>query len=225
MYSIYKTTNTITNKFYIGKQSSHRTYYLGSGKLLRKAIAKHGKDNFTKTILEDRLTAKQASEREQHWIAKTGALGNQGYNMNPGGVGGDNSKHIDYANRKIKYNTSGLRAHWDSLSQEQRTNLHRRQAMARSKAWYVSRVGSKKEIKIVNINEWCKKNNVQTETATCIATIGSRLYGKQTKGYRFRRAGDPKLPPYEDRRHIPTNNGCKGKSWRLVAGKRVWYSK
>ena len=222
MYSIYKTTNTITNKFYIGKQSSHRTYYLGSGKLLRKAIAKHGKDNFTKTILEDRLTAKQASEREQYWIAKTGALGNQGYNMNPGGVGGDNSKHIDYTNRKIKYNTSGLRQHYNSLSTEQRKDMHRRQAMARAKAWYVSRVGSKKENKIVNIHEWCKNNDIQTETATCIATIGSRLYGKQTKGYRFRRAGDPKLPPYEDRRHIPTDNGCKGKTWRLKDGKRVW---
>ena len=225
MYSIYKTVNKITNKFYVGKQYRNYDYYLGSGKLLKKAISKHGKHNFTKVILEDGLTRDQASIREQFWIKETGALTSQGYNMNPGGVGGDNSKHIDYANRKIKYNTSGLRAHWRSLTPEQRKQKHKEQGMARAKAWYVSRVGSKKEIKIVNLNEWCKQNNVQTETATTMATIGSRLYGKQTKGYRFRREGDPKLPPYENRRHIPTDNGCKGKSWRLVAGKRVWYSK
>ena len=145
MYSIYKTFNKITEKFYIGKQYKNYAHYLGSGKLLQKAIAKHGKQNFTKVILEDKLTSKQASEREQYWIDKTGALGNQGYNMNEGGTGGDNSKHIDYANRKIKYNTKGMKQYWDSLSQEQRTNLHRRQAMARSKGWYVSKVNSSKE--------------------------------------------------------------------------------
>jgi len=223
MYSIYKTVNKITGKFYVGKQHRNYDYYLGSGKLLKKAIAKHGKHNFTKVILEDGLTAKQASYREQHWIKETGALTSQGYNMNLGGVGGDNSQHINYKKRgNPSDNFAGRQRWWNSLTKQQQKAQHRRQGMARSKVWYVSKVGSKKENKIVNIHEWCKNNNIQTETATCIATIGSRLYGKQTKGYRFRRAGDPKLPPYEDRRHIPTDNGCKGKTWRLKDGKRVW---
>ena len=225
MYSIYKTVNKVTGKFYIGKQHKNLKYYLGSGNLLKKAIEKHGKENFTKTIIEDSLTAEQAAIREQYWIKETGALSNQGYNMNAGGIGGDNSRYIDYANRHIKYNTAGLQEYWQSLTQEQRKQKHKEQGMARSKGWYVSKVGTKKESKIVNLHEWCKQHSITTETASTIATICSRLYGKQTKGNRFRREGDPKLPAYENRRHIPTDNGCKGKTWRLVQGKRVWYSK
>lgn len=225
MYSIYKTVNKITGKFYVGKQSSNRTYYLGSGKLLQRAIVKHGKHNFTKVILEDGLTAKQASVREQYWIQHTGAMGNQGYNMNTGGAGGDNSRHIDYANRNIKYNTAGLRAHWQSLTQEQRKQKYKEQGMARSKGWYVSKVNGTKETYIQNIAEWCDKHGVDKSMPSGLNDPKSRLFQKQTKGWRIRRADMPKLSPYENRRHIATDNGCKGKTWRLVAGKRVWFSK
>lgn len=226
MYSIYKTVNKITGKFYVGKQHRNYDYYLGSGKLLKKAIAKHGKDNFTKVILEDGLTRNQASIREQYWIEETGALSNQGYNMNAGGIGGDNSRYIDYEKRGNKTdNFAGRQRWWSSLSKKEQKELFRRQGMTRSKVWYISKVNSKKEIKVTNLHEWCKKHNIRTELASTMATIGNRLYAKQTRGYRFRREGDPKLPPYENRRHIATDNGCKGKTWRLEAGRRVWYSK
>jgi len=224
MYSIYKTTNNITGKFYVGKQSSNRTYYLGSGKLLQIAIDKHGKNNFTKIILEDGLTAEQASVREQHWIKETDALGNQGYNMNSGGTGGDNSRHIDYDNRKIKYNTSGLRAHWQSLTPEQRKQKHKEQGMARSKGWYVSKLNGIKETYVQNIAEWCDKHGVDKSMPSGLNDPKSRLFQKQTKGWRIRRADMPALLPYENRRHIATDNGCKGKTWHLRNGKRVWVS-
>tara|TARA_B110000211_G_C13957775_1_gene499121 strand:- start:34 stop:711 length:678 start_codon:yes stop_codon:yes gene_type:complete len=222
MYSIYKTVNKITGKFYVGKQSSDRRYYLGSGKLLQKAIAKHGKHNFTKIILEDKLTAKQASIREQYWIARTGALTSQGYNMNAGGIGGDNSKHIDYANRKIKYNTSGLQAHWNFLTTEQRKQKHKEQGMARAKAWYVSRVGSKKETVIKNINQWCIERGIDSSIVFRLTDPIDKLFEKQCKGWRFRRPEQPKLASYVNRRGKNPSTFCKGKTWSLKDGKRVW---
>jgi|TARA_B100001971_G_C18059652_1_gene467235 group I intron endonuclease len=222
MYSIYKTVNNITSKFYVGKQHRNYDYYLGSGKLLKKAIAKHGKHNFTKVILEDGLTATKASIREQFWIKETGALTSQGYNMNEGGIGGDNSQHIDYANRKIKYNTSGLRAHWRSLTPEQRKQKHKEQGMARAKAWYVSRVGYKKETVVKNINQWCIERSIDSSIVFRLTDPNDKLFEKQCKGWRFRRPEQPKLTPYVNKRGQNQSTFCKGKTWRLKDGKRVW---
>ena len=52
-YLIYKTTNNINGKFYIGAHSTKNVNdrYLGSGSGLLEAIKKHGRKNFTKEIL------------------------------------------------------------------------------------------------------------------------------------------------------------------------------
>ena len=52
-YLVYKTTNLVNGKIYIGQ---HQTYdlndgYLGSGILLRRAIEKYGEENFKREIL------------------------------------------------------------------------------------------------------------------------------------------------------------------------------
>jgi hypothetical protein len=52
-YTIYKTTNLINGKIYIGKHetSDLNDTYMGSGKVLMNAIKKYGKDSFKKEIL------------------------------------------------------------------------------------------------------------------------------------------------------------------------------
>jgi group I intron endonuclease len=74
---IYLTTNLINGKKYVGRcayneKTSHRgRHYLGSGTFLKMAIAKYGKENFKREILE-RLpndgTKHDLRECEYKWI-------------------------------------------------------------------------------------------------------------------------------------------------------------
>lgn len=51
MAEIYLTTNLINNKKYIGQSKHNNKNYLGSGKLLKLAIKKYGRENFVKSVL------------------------------------------------------------------------------------------------------------------------------------------------------------------------------
>jgi group I intron endonuclease len=85
---IYKTTNLINGKFYVGQDSNNNPEYLGSGTLLKRAIEKHGKENFIKETLEVCCTQEQLNEREKYWIKETKAQ-TLGYNIAEGGTGGN----------------------------------------------------------------------------------------------------------------------------------------
>jgi group I intron endonuclease len=93
---IYKTTNLINGKIYIGKDSHNNPNYIGSGKLIKYAIKKYGKENFTKEILEY-CNTDNIDEREIYWIKEFNSM-NNGYNISSGGQGGDPFKY----NRNMK---------------------------------------------------------------------------------------------------------------------------
>jgi hypothetical protein len=85
-YTIYKITNIINGKFYIGK---HQTInlddgYMGSGKLVRRAIQKYGKENFLKEILFIYDNEKDMNEKEKELVI----ISEQTYNLCDGGKGG-----------------------------------------------------------------------------------------------------------------------------------------
>lgn len=63
---LYKTTNIINNKFYIGvhKTLDEEDSYLGSGKYLNESIKFYGKKNFKREILEYFQTEEEAYYKE-----------------------------------------------------------------------------------------------------------------------------------------------------------------
>lgn len=83
---IYKTTNLVNNKIYIGQTIHDDPKYLGGGRLIKMAIKKYGRENFLKEILETCSKRENLSEREIYWIKKFNSRDPKiGYNMAEGG--------------------------------------------------------------------------------------------------------------------------------------------
>jgi group I intron endonuclease len=225
---IYKITNTINNRWYIGKTNGRDYNYMGSGKILRQAYAKYGQENFIKEVLESCTTDQELNLREQHWISTTNAITDPtSYNLAEGGSGGDLSMFIpydkiDYSNYKM----DGARIWFNSLSDAEKTEWFKKQASSRSKGWYVSRVDDPTETYVQNISKWCEEHSVDKSMPTRLNDVNNRLFQKQTKGWRIRRSDMAELPPYQNNRNAGRpNNACRGKSWKMIDGKRVWVDK
>lgn len=113
MIGIYKITNKINGKFYIGQSNNiNRRFqeHITKGQLSRIpldiAIQKYGKENFLYEILEE-CSIDQLNEKEKYWIEKLQAT-KYGYNCSTGGdqqsIGENNgrSKLTEEDVRKIR---------------------------------------------------------------------------------------------------------------------------
>lgn len=94
---LYKTTNNVDGKVYVGVHSTYDLSdgYLGSGKHLKRAIAKHGIENFTKEILEFFSSAEEAFAAESRIVNEEFIGQHNTYNIAIGGKGGNTG---NYAN-------------------------------------------------------------------------------------------------------------------------------
>lgn len=115
---VYKTTNNITNKVYIGQHKGcmFDSSYLGSGNLIQRSVKKYGKDKFKIELLEWCASKELLNERETYYIEKFNSMDPDiGYNIASGGQGGD----LGYA---VRHKISGsLRGH--VVTEETRNKL------------------------------------------------------------------------------------------------------
>ena len=89
MYIVYKTTNLIDGKYYIGVHNCSKSNYLGSGKYLKGAIKLYGKENFIRKTLREFDNSKDAYDFER-LIVDLDMLENKNcYNLKIGGSGGN----------------------------------------------------------------------------------------------------------------------------------------
>jgi len=88
-YLIYKVTNLVNDKIYIGKHITENINddYLGSGKILRRAIEKYGIDKFKKEILYDFTEEHLMNEIERKIVDEDFIKRLDVYNINTGGKG------------------------------------------------------------------------------------------------------------------------------------------
>lgn len=92
MIGIYKITNIINNKCYIGQSINikrrweEHLYANTHCTFLRYAMAKYGRNAFTFEVLEE-CPQDQLNSREQYWIQYYNSYGENGYNLTMGGDG------------------------------------------------------------------------------------------------------------------------------------------
>ena len=106
-YTIYKITNNLNGKIYIGKHqtSDINDDYMGSGKILLQAIKKYGLENFKKEILYIFSNELEMNQKERELVTEEFCKSTSTYNLNPGGKGGfgylnSTGKNHKHKNRK-----------------------------------------------------------------------------------------------------------------------------
>lgn len=148
-FEVYKITNKINNKIYIGitSQGAGVRFYKhlsdalhGSLFPIHNAIRKYGKDNFILEIIELCEDSNALKEREKYWIAFYNSTDRSiGYNMTEGGDGTFGRKHSEETKEKIRQKALGRKASEETkqkMSEAHKTNYseNHRKAVAESNA-------------------------------------------------------------------------------------------
>ncbi|AHJ86989.1 putative Seg-like homing DNA endonuclease [Salmonella phage STP4-a] len=112
MYTVYKVTNLVNNKIYIGVHKTNNPYdsYMGSGKFIMKAHRKYGLHNFKKEILyvydtkNDYEDMVLAFKKEEELVTEDFIKLSTNYNAVIGGIGC--RAHSNETLKKISETTS-----------------------------------------------------------------------------------------------------------------------
>ena len=95
IFYLYKVTNLKNGKYYLGKRSyrggdaKDDTKYLGSGKLIKRAVKKYGKESFKKEIIEIFNSLEELNKAEKQLITEKEVNDPLCYNTTLGGHGGN----------------------------------------------------------------------------------------------------------------------------------------
>lgn len=142
IYIVYKTTNLINNKFYIGvhRQDFHFPIifdgYLGSGSVLKKAIKKYGEENFKRETLHVFYDSDEAYLKERELVDRELVEDESFYNLCGGGSGigkffykcsEETKRKISDSKRGKKQSAEHKKKKSDSLRGKKRTKETRQQ--------------------------------------------------------------------------------------------------
>lgn len=177
-YTIYKVTNKLNGKIYIGKHQTKNPndLYYGSGKAILAAIKLHGKENFSKEILFIFDTEKEMNEKEKELITEEFVSRQDTYNLGVGGEGGPHFKGKTFSEEsKKKMSRKGKPVSFETrmklsnsnkgriVSEETREKL----SIAAKNRKYTKRVKEESKQKYMMSNEHKEKISLSLKKSSC----------------------------------------------------------
>lgn len=199
MYCIYRITNKINGKTYIGQHKYKKLddSYMGSGVLLRRSQQKYGIENFEKEILYSNIQYKEtADDMERFAIKKERALGKAEYNIADGGQGYNGPRTEEW---KLKISES-------------------------EKGKYVSEETRKRisEVKKGHPSPLKGKHRSEESKRKMSEAHKGKKQSEETKRKRSESLKGMKRAPLTKEHKKKLSEAHKGKHWKLVDGKHVY---
>ena len=173
IYTIYKITNNLNNKIYIGVHGTinPNDNYMGSGLHIKRAITKYGKENFKKEILFEFDNKKDVYLMESEIVNVEFVKRQDTYNISIGGKGG-NKLPIGYKHTK----ESLLK-----MSKSQTGRIHLDETKKKMSIAHIRKTLTKEHIKNISLNHvgnLGKKFTNETKNKMSIAHMGKVLSSK-----------------------------------------------
>jgi group I intron endonuclease len=160
---IYRTTNKINGKTYIGKKHKQifvDSYY-GSGIVISSAIKKYGKENFEVVLIATADSLEDLNLLERQFILNEQPK----YNLAPGGDGGDIISNLENKNDIRSRATAGIKKWHASLTEEEKEEWicsikKAREGQGNFREGYIPTDGHRKKSSVSNTEAW---NNLTAE--------------------------------------------------------------
>lgn len=168
---IYKTTNLINNKIYVGQKKSKVFVkdYFGSGTYILRALNKYGRVNFKVELIQWCSTKDDLNIKEKYWIKKLKSqymFGN-GYNITNGGEFGDTFSHLSLEEKEEKRNKHKSNNILPKWTEERKVKMSKRMSGKGNHMYGVSSPMKGKELtndhkEKIRISNTGKKHNIDT---------------------------------------------------------------
>jgi len=212
IYYIYKITCIISNRYYIGmhRTTNENDGYFGSGNLLKRSVAKYGKENHIKEILEYCDSKEQLCEREAEIVNANLLKDELCLNMMTGGMGGatmtGRKRSLEAIEKTRKANTGKIRS--EQYRKENAIRMSKiwkgNQYAKGSKAWVGKKHREDSKILMRDNHPFVKKVEMYTQDGVLINEFNSLHEAEKLTGIL--------------RKHI--SRCCRGLA--KTAGKHVW---
>jgi hypothetical protein len=120
-YTIYKITNKVNGKFYIGAHQTENLddSYMGSGHLIRYAIKKYGIISFSKETLFNFETKQEMFDKEREIVNEQFVSEKTNYNIKVGGNDGFLNSTPELESRRL----AGLAKYQQSFNEKRQTDI------------------------------------------------------------------------------------------------------